>query len=550
MASARPRGRPGGAAAQILNWLGSGRRDGDERRERRPVVSRPRHPMATARSRAAPLRTALRSSAADAVSRAAVLRVRQGARAVNALRLGDRMPKRTASPCSPPARTKSTVAKAVRAATAVRAAGAKVATVAKSKKRKQPSPPQIEKPFEEVARARAASPSSHSSSLEEIAEATEITPPTKSRSVANAKLKKIPRTQEEEVTPPPSPASVASSSADPTLAPPLLFPTKVHIMGTSSTAQVEEGTFQAAVLDRLQNLCGEHEDAKVLAEYIVVMVAGNKGRVEMALELKPFFQDKKQADSFVEWVEETKWKFLTGGPSPVPGDLGGKGSEQAPAQASGSMSGPLNSRITASTIQQRLASSVAGGAAQSVAHLAGNRKALLTPNLDHQGSQVIQTQPAVRPGPHVAVTSRCVLQPNPNFDASPPHTFVHDNHAQSLGRQAAPAHQSTHTRLAAIPTAFGMASPAQIGNPSFSKASSVATLKSSASAIPIRREKNELLESMTKQLQMILTKLNDKGLADDTREKYQTMAQSIQLQMAKISKPPPVGPPVRRRRLS
>merc|ERR1719272_2243757 len=93
------------------------------------------------------------------------------------------------------------------------------------------------------------------------------------------------------------------------------------------------------------------------------------------------------------------------------------------------MSGPLNSRVTASTIQQRLASSVAGGATQAAAHLAGSRKALLTPNLDHQGSQVIQAQPTVRPGPHVAVTSRCVLQPNPNFDAN-----------GSLKASAPPAH--------------------------------------------------------------------------------------------------------------
>mmetsp|Transcript_54104 Transcript_54104/g.116839 ORF Transcript_54104/g.116839 Transcript_54104/m.116839 type:complete len:394 (-) Transcript_54104:554-1735(-) len=51
----------------------------------------------------------------------------------------------------------------------------------------------------------------------------------------------------------------------------------------------DEGTFQAAVLDRLRSLCGEHEDAKVLAEYIVVMVAGSKGREDMAVELRPFF---------------------------------------------------------------------------------------------------------------------------------------------------------------------------------------------------------------------------------------------------------------------
>lgn len=102
---------------------------------------------------------------------------------------------------------------------------------------------------------------------------------------------------------------------------------------------LEPGNFQTVVLNRLRSLCGETEDAKVLAEYIVVMVAGNKSRVEMAVELKPFFQDQAQAESFVEWVEECKWKFLTGGPAPGPGASSSMGSRvdgrvgPSPAQA-------------------------------------------------------------------------------------------------------------------------------------------------------------------------------------------------------------------------
>merc|ERR1712232_934068 len=61
---------------------------------------------------------------------------------------------------------------------------------------------------------------------------------------------------------------------------------------------------------------------------------------------------------------------------------------------------------------------------------------------------------------------------------------------------------------------------------------------------PVRREKNELLENMTRQLQTILTKLGDRNLDDETREKYQILAQNIQTQMAKISKPQ--APPRRR----
>jgi len=87
-------------------------------------------------------------------------------------------------------------------------------------------------------------------------------------------------------------------------------------------------------------------------------------------------------------------------------------------------------------------------------------------------------------------------------------------------------------------------------SPSVSKALSAAVAKSST-VTPARREKNELLESMTKQLQLILSKLNDKSLNDETREKYQTLAQTIQLQMAKITKPKVSAPPkfFQRRRL-
>jgi len=48
-----------------------------------------------------------------------------------------------------------------------------------------------------------------------------------------------------------------------------------------------------------------------------------------------------------------------------------------------------------------------------------------------------------------------------------------------------------------------------------------------------------LLENMTKQLQLILMKLNDKTLNDEMRERYQALAQNIQMQMAKISRPAP-----------
>lgn len=240
------------------------------------------------------------------------------------------------------------------------------------------------------------------------------------------------------------------------------------------------GGFQDAVLERLKQLCGDHEDAHVLAEYIVVMVAGNKGREDMAAEMKPFFADQAQADSFVTWVEECKWKFLTGGTPPIGiGKVGTAGVASSPTQQAKVAVAPTRTSLETSRLaaQARLAPHLASG------------------------------QPAVR-GPHVAVTSRVVLQPNPHFDMAP---------------------QQLPIKTAAV------ASP---GKTTFAKASSPKPLSG-------KREKNELLENMTRQLQTILTKLSDRNLNDETREKYQALAQNIQTQMAKISKPQPVA--VRRR---
>eukprot|EP00747_Dinoflagellata_sp_TGD_P036952 gnl/TRDRNA2_/TRDRNA2_138799_c1_seq1.p1 gnl/TRDRNA2_/TRDRNA2_138799_c1~~gnl/TRDRNA2_/TRDRNA2_138799_c1_seq1.p1 ORF type:complete len:451 (+),score=95.87 gnl/TRDRNA2_/TRDRNA2_138799_c1_seq1:79-1353(+) len=47
--------------------------------------------------------------------------------------------------------------------------------------------------------------------------------------------------------------------------------------------------------------------------------------------------------------------------------------------------------------------------------------------------------------------------------------------------------------------------------------------------------KMELLAKMTQQLKGILSKLSTKGLDDDARERFQTMAQSIQMQMASLT---------------
>lgn len=232
------------------------------------------------------------------------------------------------------------------------------------------------------------------------------------------------------------------------------------------------GGFQQVVLDQLRILCKEYEGAEVLAEYIVAMVAGNKGRSDIASELEPFFKDAAQATSFAGWVEEVKVKFLTGGP--------------LPKSSPGMVSSP----------QKAATSSNTSAAANS----------------------------GVSFGPHVAVTKRAVLQPSPRFNADPAT-------AVSVSAALAPQNRATSVVTSARPV--------------------VRASKLVGTSLSKPGDKKHLLENMTRQLQTILTKLNDPNMQDETREKYQALAQSVQTQMAKITRPPPPSralPPRGRRR--
>jgi hypothetical protein len=240
------------------------------------------------------------------------------------------------------------------------------------------------------------------------------------------------------------------------------------------------GGFQQVVLEHLRGLCKDPESAEVLAEYVVAMVAGNKSRKEIATELEAFFSDFAQALSFAEWVDEVKVGFLTG---------------KVPQVVPRKVSTPVKTKSVAA----------ASSPAQRSSPLASS---------------------AVRPGPHVAVTARAVLQPNASFGADPP---------------------------TAISVSAALSSQVRAGAPSSSPVSSPRqSLASAAAPSPNKaKDKKNLLESMTRQLQVILTKLNDPNMNDETREKYQALAQSVQTQMAKISRPPPrpkAFPPRHRRR--
>lgn len=288
----------------------------------------------------------------------------------------------------------------------------------------------------------------------------------------------------------------------------------------------DEGSFQAMILDRLRTLCGETEHAEVLAEYIVVMVAGSKGREEMSVELKPFFQDQAQAESFVDWVEECKWNFLTGGPSPA-------AASTSPVLPNLSVLTPRASHPADfwGPAPNRLISIPVPAASSRIAR-----------QITKAGTSEGATKSAkqIRSGPHVAVTSRVVLQPNPNFDDSPSPPPSNEGQVSGQVVSKAPTVRSTTGQSsvaskapATIPIAAKPASASLIASPAASSPAPV----SSAPVNPMKKEKNELLENMTKQLQLILTKLQDKTLSDDAREKYQALAQNVQTQMSKITKP-------------
>lgn len=255
---------------------------------------------------------------------------------------------------------------------------------------------------------------------------------------------------------------------------------------TTLAAAVDETSFQAAVLERLWAMCGQHEDAKVLAEYVVVMVAGNKGRDEMTLELKPFFQSEAQACSFVDWVEEAKWRFLTGGPT---------GGQQLDGQED-----TLIGRASADGPWP--ASSARSGASAP--------KAKRSPN----AGSVFEVGSNPWPTAHVAAAvKRGSSQTSPTgVDGS------------LLATQSVNAAASVRLRRPSLGQSGG-------------------TPQRPPSAVEVRRERNELLVSMTRQLQQILPKLSDRSLSDAAREKYQDLAHSIQAQMAKLT-----GPQAKRRR--
>mmetsp|Transcript_45638 Transcript_45638/g.85196 ORF Transcript_45638/g.85196 Transcript_45638/m.85196 type:complete len:471 (-) Transcript_45638:78-1490(-) len=238
----------------------------------------------------------------------------------------------------------------------------------------------------------------------------------------------------------------------------------------SELSELDQTGLQEAVLERLRSLCDKDVDPKVLAEYIVVLAQMNKGPDHLSGELEAFFSDKASLESFVKWVEDCKWSFVPGG-SPTK-------TRSMPQTSNGKGSQPVDFWGPAPTGDKTLEGSAAG------------------PKSVRRGSY-----PGTA-GPHVAVTSRVVLQPNPNFDASP---------------AKAPTSTSVSKVAAKVPartTPYAMPPP------------------HSAEA-----QKVHLLGDLTKTLQTILTKLQDRELPDSQRERYQAMADKIHIRIKAINLP-------------
>mmetsp|Transcript_49637 Transcript_49637/g.91632 ORF Transcript_49637/g.91632 Transcript_49637/m.91632 type:complete len:510 (-) Transcript_49637:162-1691(-) len=269
----------------------------------------------------------------------------------------------------------------------------------------------------------------------------------------------------------------------------------------------DDPEFQAVIHSRLKELCGEfHDDAEVLAEYIFIMIKGNKSSQDMVEELMPFLEDQEAAETFVSWVQETKATMQT------------NGSRAAPASGIPALR-PAAQRKVARGGSKRPQAAVARQAAPRSYSSASSTG-------DESAAAAV---PSLRPRPLTAVTAKCVLRPHPEL--------------QDLDKQAVDSISSSSASSA--PPRRPPVAPSPVGAAPRRPPAAPAPFHKTAANVSkaaVKRDKKELLANMTKQLQVILTKLSDKDLTDDVRDKYQALAQTIQLQMFNLSNDRPTTP--------
>ncbi|CAJ1377070.1 unnamed protein product [Effrenium voratum] len=474
----KPAPIPGGTAGRILQWLG-----------RPDLSSRP----GSNTERVAEVTLSAPATSAQPRSRSPVRNAKGAAPSSSSSRSSS--PSRSPSPIMAPA-----VVPAPPAAKETKRP--KAASPKKVKKRVAPPAPAPSAPSAPAAKARKTKDGSR---VAAPVVATVATAKAKKTDPAPVKSKKAAPDAKQSNAPP---ASAHAHFATPHSAAHLSHPSAhPSAQPAAELSELDQSGLQDAVLDRLRSLCDKDVDPKVLAEYIVVLAQMNKGSDHLSGELEAFFSDKALLDSFVRWVEESKWTFVPGGQPLKPVRLQPtKGAPQVdfwgPApEANGRFSRALAKPVEAGpkTVRQ-------GGCLKCTSFFLGVQGAhtpISVPSpvgfrfKEFGGSFHFSHQQS---GPHVAVTSRVVLQPNPNFDTAP--------------TSPPPKAPVSPVKAAVSRVPFNTPPP-----------------------YTAEAQQVQLLGELTKTLQTILTKLQDRELPDSQRERYQNMADKLHSQIKTIKLP-------------
>mmetsp|Transcript_22439 Transcript_22439/g.40489 ORF Transcript_22439/g.40489 Transcript_22439/m.40489 type:complete len:618 (-) Transcript_22439:101-1954(-) len=259
--------------------------------------------------------------------------------------------------------------------------------------------------------------------------------------------------------------------------PPQPLPATVMAAANASDADLTEPEMlelQVAVLNHLRDLVQyEEEDAEVLVEFICVLVEGKKKREEMIAELNTL---DDEAENFVDWLQKTKEAILAKR-KPLPNRNLPPSPAVTPAVAPTSPKAPM--MVPKLDPPPGLLS-------------APGPAAVLTPNAVTTSLEEIAATKAaggaVVDKSLVVITQRLVLQPN----RSP---------GDEVDLVAGEVLSASEKKMEEA-----------------------------------NQKKMQLLAEMTQRLQVILKKLSDRNLDDATKERYQSLAQTIQSQMAALSR--------------
>lgn len=278
----------------------------------------------------------------------------------------------------------------------------------------------------------------------------------------------------------------------------------------------EQHEFKETVLDELHSLHIDVDDAELVSDFISVHVWDKKQTHQDIVKELQFLG--KEAEPFVRWVEGYKDKVST----KTLGAQAGLRAQLTPNQLSDAAShaAPISSSSLKSALASRTTPRRAAAPSKSLS----------------------RTPKGTTQNPHVVVTKRLVLQPNPVLNP--------DNEKDDSGSeesQSPPPSVPPPSRKRVVQAQVVQASPPPLSGSSRSSSSSCSSVSSGhedsarpaqAPGGPSADEKRmNLLGEMTNKLQAILAKLSDKTLDDLSREKYQALAETIQITMSKMSSP-------------